>query len=106
MATTATTMCALLGLSGGALGSNLQSVHNPLRMLCSAFYIPNCHPWSCMLLNLRFHADSIPSALTTLFKDLPITKPARKHFTEVLKKRELARMGSKRTAHLRHTSMG
>ena len=42
---------------------------------------------------------SIPAALSTLFNDLLSAKPARKHFTEVLKKRELARMDSKRKAH-------
>src|SRR5258708_31167387 len=57
-----------------------------------------------MLLKLRFSADSIPSALTTLINDLPTTRPARKHTTEVLKRRALARTGPKRTAHLRHTS--
>jgi hypothetical protein len=51
-------------------------------------------------LKVRFHA-----ALTMLFNDLPATKPARKHFTEVAKKAALAYLGSKRTAHLwQHTS--
>jgi hypothetical protein len=58
-----------------------------------------------MLLNVRFCVDSVPSALTTLFNDLPSTKPARKHFTEVLEKREMARIGSNRRAHLRHTRL-
>jgi hypothetical protein len=38
-----------------------------LRSVCwitTAFRGLRCHPLTCMLLNLRFSADSIPSALT------------------------------------------
>jgi hypothetical protein len=37
---------------------------------------------------------------------LPATKPARKRFGVVLKRRKLAHMGSNGTAHLWHTSLG
>jgi hypothetical protein len=72
----------------------------------NAFHGLRCHLSPYMSLKLCLVVDSIPSANTTLFNDLPSTKPTRKHCTEVLKKRELARMGSKRTAHLQHTGMG
>ena len=42
------------------LAIRLQSVCRP----STAFHVLLCHPWPCMLLNLRFQADSIPSALT------------------------------------------
>jgi hypothetical protein len=56
-----------------------------------------------MCLKLRFVVDSIPSALTILFNDLPQICPHGSTFDAVLKIRVLARIGSKRTAHLRHT---
>ena len=55
-----------------------------------------------MLLKLRFVADSIPSALTILFNDLPTKCPHGSTFDEVLKRLDLARIGSKRTAHPWH----
>jgi hypothetical protein len=66
-----------------------------LRSICALFVCFNaafcglgCHPLTCMLLKLRFIVDSIPSALTILFIDLPPTKPARKRFFEVSQKRQ------------------
>jgi len=38
--------------------------------------------------------------------NLPTIKPARKRFVAVLKRRELAHMGSNGTAHLWHTMVG
>src|SRR5438876_8534221 len=34
--------------------------HNPLRLPCPALGAKNCHPYPCMLLNLRLGADSTP----------------------------------------------
>src|SRR5207248_1990426 len=46
--------------------------------------------------NLWFHADNSITWLQA--------KPARKHFDEVLKRLDLAHIGSRHTAHLWHTS--
>ena len=62
-----------------------------------------CHPWPCMLLKVRFVADSIPSALTILFNGLQHKCPHGSTLDVVLKRLDLAHIGSKRTAHLRHT---
>src|ERR1700694_999425 len=56
-----------------------------------------------MLLNLRLSVDSIPSALTNIFNDLPLIKSARKHSGAVLKRRDLAHMVSSGPARLRHS---
>jgi len=58
-----------------------------------------------MLLKLRFVADSIPSALTILFNDLPTKRPHGSTFDVVLKRLALAHSGSKRTAHLKDLLM-
>jgi hypothetical protein len=45
-----------------------------LRSVCMsniAFRGLRCHPPTCMLLKLRLVVDSIPSALTILFNNLP-----------------------------------
>jgi len=80
-----------------------------LRSVCLfniVFRAVRCHPLILHLFDFTFVRGFDSFRAHHLFNDLPSRKPARKHFTEVLKKRELARMGSKRTAHLRHTSMG
>ena len=41
--------------------SNLRSVVQSVCWFTSAFHILQCHPSPCMLLSLRFHADSNPS---------------------------------------------
>ena len=69
----------------------------------SAFYGLGCHLSPCMSLELRFLVDSIPSAVTILFNDLPRKGPHGSTLVAVLKRRTLARIGSQRTAHLRHS---
>jgi len=46
----------------GACAIRLRSVNR----FTAAFHALLCHPWPCMLLNLRFHADSNPS-LSAIF---------------------------------------
>jgi hypothetical protein len=41
-----------------------QSICNPFVVLPLLFVYFCAHPWPCMLLYVRCHADSIPSALT------------------------------------------
>src|ERR1035437_5196691 len=80
-----------------------------LRSVCwinTAFRGLRCHPLTCMLLNLRLRAGSIPSAVTKSFNDLRRRTPHGSTSDPVLKRRTLARMVSKRAAHLRHTSLG
>jgi hypothetical protein len=42
-------------------GPDLRSVRNPFVCLTRPNIRLRCHPWSCMLLSLRFHADSSPT---------------------------------------------
>jgi hypothetical protein len=46
------------GRTGERRTQPAQSVHNPLRLPCIAFHAENGHPCRCMLLSLRFRADS------------------------------------------------
>jgi hypothetical protein len=45
-------------------GLFMRSVPQSVCWSITAFHGLGCHPWPCMLLNLRLGADSIPSALT------------------------------------------
>ncbi len=57
-----------------ALSDKESAIH--LQSICCsqiAFHVLRCHPLPYMLLNLRFCADSIPSALTIPFKRLRVT---------------------------------
>jgi hypothetical protein len=49
----------------------------PLTRVRVAFEGLACHLWPCMSLKVRFVADSIPSALTILFNQLPISLDSR-----------------------------
>src|SRR5260370_11612378 len=52
-----------LALSGSRLSrdNHLRSICNPFARLTRPNIAFRCHPWPCMLLNLRSHADSSPT---------------------------------------------
>jgi hypothetical protein len=49
------------GVTTLSRSENLRSVLQSVCWFTTAFHLLPCHPWPCMLLNLRFHADSNPS---------------------------------------------